>query len=75
MPRFNNRIIDNGDNNFYNYDRTTNYKISTDSYTKILLSDVDTVKELSAIIYTDYKNELAMNITRLAREYSIKISF
>jgi hypothetical protein len=23
-PRFNNRIIDNGDNNFYNYDRTTN---------------------------------------------------
>jgi hypothetical protein len=80
-PRFNNRIIDNGnttdhnyDNNFYNYDRTTNYKISTDSYTKILLSDVDTIKELSAIIYTDYKNELAMNITRLAREYSIKIT-
>ena len=73
-PRFNNRIIDNGENNFYNYDRTTNYKISTDSYTKILLSDVDTIKELSAIVYTDYKNELAMNITRLAREYSIKIT-
>jgi hypothetical protein len=80
-PRFNNRIIDNSslndnsyDNNFYNYDRTTNYKISTDSYTKILLSDVDTIKELSAIVYTDYKNELAMNITRLAREYNIKIT-
>jgi len=80
-PIFNNRVIDNSDindhgydNNFYNYDRTTNYKISTDSYTKILLSDVDTIKELSAIIYTDYKNELAMNITRLAREYNIKIT-
>lgn len=80
-PRFNNRVIDNSDitdnnydNNYYNYDRTTNYKISTDSYTKILLSDVDTIKELSAIIYTDYKNELAMNITRLAREYNIKIT-
>jgi len=73
-PRFNNRIIDNGSNNFYNYDRTTNYKISTDSYTKILLSDVDTIKELSAIIYTDYKNELSMNITRLARDYNIKIT-
>jgi hypothetical protein len=73
-PRFNNRIIDNGNNNFYNYDRTTNYKISTDSYTKILLSDVDTVKELSAVIYTDYKNELSMNITRLEREYNIKIT-
>jgi hypothetical protein len=73
-PRFVNRIIDNGNNNFYNYDRTTNYKISTDSYTKILLSDVDTIKELSAIIYTDYKNELSMNITRLARDYNIKIT-
>jgi hypothetical protein len=74
-PRFLSKlIVDNSDNNFYNYDRTTNYKISTDSYTKILLSDVDTIKELSAIIYTDYKNELAMNITRLAREYNIKIT-
>jgi len=74
-PRFVNKsIIDNNDNNFYNYDRTTSYKISTDSYTKILLSDVDTIKELTAVIYTDYKNELAMNITRLAREYNIKIA-
>jgi len=74
-PRFVNKsIIDNNHNNFYNYDRTTNYKISTDSYIKILLSDVDTIKELSAVIYTDYKNELAMNITRLAREYNIKIT-
>jgi len=59
---------------FYNYERELNYKISTDSYTKILLSDVDTNRELSAIIYTDYKNELAMNITRLDRDFNIKIT-
>ena len=58
---------------FYNYEREMNFKISTDSYAKILLSDVDTVKELSALIYVDYKNELAMNITRLEKEYNLEI--
>ena len=48
-------------------------KFSTDSYAKIFLSDVDTVRELSAIVYIDYKNELAMNITRLEKEYNIPI--
>lgn len=59
---------------FYNYERDLNFKIPTDSYAKILLSDVDTIKELSALIYVDYKNELAMNITRLAKEYNIPIT-
>ena len=58
---------------FYNYERDLNFKIPTDSYAKILLSDVDTIRELSALIYIDYKNELAMNITRLDKEYSIPI--
>ena len=58
---------------FYTYERDMNFKISTDSYAKILLSDVDTVKELSALIYVDYKNELAMNMTRLAKEYNLEI--
>ena len=58
---------------FYTYEREMNFKISTDSYAKILLSDVDTVKELSALIYVDHKNELAMNMTRLAKEYSLEI--
>ena len=58
---------------FYNYERDLNFKIPTDSYAKILLSDVDTIRELSALIYIDYKNELAMNITRLAKEYTIPI--
>jgi hypothetical protein len=58
---------------FYTYEREMNFKISTDSYAKILLSDVDTIKELSALIYVDYKNELAMNMTRLAKEYNLEI--
>lgn len=58
---------------FYNYERNKNYKFSTDSYAKVLLSDVDTVRELSAVVYIDYKNELAMNITRLEKEYNIPI--
>ena len=61
-------------NEYTNYDSELNFKLSTDSYAKILLSDVDTVKELSAIMYTDYKNEVAMNVTRLDRAYNIPIS-
>lgn len=56
-----------------NYQNELNFKIPTDSYAKILLSDSDTVQALSAIIYVDYKNELAMNITRLAKEYNVPI--
>jgi hypothetical protein len=51
--------------NFETYGRETNYKINTDSYAKILLSDADTVQSISSIIYTDYKNELAMNVTKI----------
>ena len=56
------------------YENELNFKIPTDSYTKILLSDSDTIQALSAVIYVDYKNELAMNITRLSKEYNIPIS-
>ena len=56
------------------YENELNFKIPTDSYAKILLSDSDTVQSLSALIYVDYKNELAMNITRLSKEYIIPIS-
>lgn len=55
------------------YERDLNFKINTDSYAKILLSDSDTVESLSAILYTDYKNELAMNVTRLERENNVQI--
>jgi subtilisin-like proprotein convertase family protein len=59
---------------YSSYDRSLNAKIPTDSYAKVLLSDADTVKELSGIFYFDYKNELAMNITRLDKSYNIPIS-
>lgn len=58
---------------FTNYGKSLNFKFPTDSYAKVLMSDVDTVNELSAIMYVDYKNELAMNITRLGTEYNIPI--
>jgi hypothetical protein len=59
---------------YSNYDPELNFKIPTDSYAKVLLSDVDTIEELSAIIYIDDKNELSMNITRLEKELSIPIT-
>lgn len=59
---------------YYNYERDLNYKIPTDSYAKILLSDANTVENLSAILYVDSKYELAMNITKLERAFEIPIS-
>lgn len=59
---------------YSSYQSSLSGRIPTDSYTKALLSDADTVKELSAIFYYDYKNELAMNITRLDKSYNIPIS-
>jgi hypothetical protein len=60
---------------FYNYERELNFKIPTDSYCKILLSDVDTIEQLSAIVYIDDKNEFSMNMTRLEKQYSIYIKY
>lgn len=60
-------------NEFYNYEREINFKIPTDSYAKILLSDVDTYEALSAIMYIDYKNEMAMNILNLEEQVTVPI--
>jgi hypothetical protein len=48
-----------------NLESDINFKIPTDSYTRILLTNNDLVKSLSGVIYTDYKNELAMQVTNL----------
>jgi len=64
---------DQGQYTYDTYENELNFKIPTDSYTKVLLSDSDTIQALSAIIYIDYKNELAMNITRLSKEYNVPI--
>ena len=58
---------------YKNYGSELTFKISTDSYTKILLNDADTTQLLSGILYTDYKNELALNMTQLDRSYNIPI--
>lgn len=53
--------------------RLLNFKVNTDSYAKILMSDVDTIELLSGIIYTDYKGELSLNITQLESKNEIPI--
>ncbi len=58
---------------FTNYETPINSKIPTDSYTKALLADSDLVKSLTGIIYTDYKNELAVQIIKLDREYDVEV--
>jgi hypothetical protein len=55
------------------YERDINFKINTDSYAKILLSDADTKKSITGIIYTDFKNELSFNVVNLEEEYEIPI--
>ena len=65
---------DQGPFEFYSYENELNFKIPTDSYAKILLSDADTVDSLSGIIYIDHKQELAMNITQLEKEFEIPIN-
>ena len=59
--------------NYTVYEREMNQKISTDSYLKILLSDVDTFESLTGIIYRDSKNELSFNVTKLEEDFQIPI--
>jgi len=58
---------------YSNYESDLNFKFPTDSYAKILLSDSDVIENLSGVIYTDYKNELALNITKLDKEVEVSI--
>lgn len=57
-----------------NYETDINFKIPTDSYTKILLSDTSIIKDLTGILYTDYKYELAMQVTKLDREFNFNVT-
>ena len=58
---------------FSNFDTKINSKIPLDSYTKALLSDSQTVDALTGIVYTDYKNELSMQIIKLDREFDYDV--
>lgn len=59
---------------YSNYESDINFKISTDSYTKILLSDETVIKNLTGILYTDYKYELSMQMTKLDRTFEKNVS-
>lgn len=58
---------------FKTYEKLLNFRINTDSYAKILLSDLVTLESITAILYIDDKNELSMNITRVDNERIINI--
>ena len=57
-----------------NYESDVNWRISTDSYAKILLSDYHIKDKLSAILYTDDENRLAINLIQSTRKANISIA-
>jgi len=59
---------------YSNYETELNFKVPTDSYCKILLSDAGIVDSLSGLVYTDYKYELAMQVAKLDVETELEVS-
>lgn len=60
---------------FYSNDESDiNYKVPTDSYSKILLSDYNIIKDVTGIFYVDYKNDISLNLTKVDKAYEIPIS-
>lgn len=59
---------------FVNLENEINFKVPTDSYSKILLSDKDIKDQLTGLVYTDDSNELSLNIINLERKINIPIS-
>lgn len=57
-----------------NYETNLNFKVPTDSYTKILLSDSSIVNNISSILYTDYKYEVAMQVNKLDKEFEYNVT-
>ena len=57
-----------------NYETDIDFKVPTDSYCKILLSDSKVLQELTGILYTDHKYELALQINKLRREVELNVS-
>ena len=53
---------------FVNLTNELNFKFNTDSYAKILLSDKDIKDYITAIIFTDQKNELCLNVLNLEKQ-------
>lgn len=59
---------------YSNNESYIDYKVPTDSYSKILLSDYNIVKDVTGIFYVDYKNDISLNITKVDKSYEIPIS-
>lgn len=53
---------------FVNLANELNFKFNTDSYAKILLSDKDIRDNITAIIFTDDRNELCLNVLNLEKQ-------
>lgn len=56
------------------YNNPIKTKINTDSYTKILLSDGDIKKYITAILYTNDENILSMNVLNVSKSLTLNIN-
>ena len=61
------------DVSYQTLEKELNFKVNTDSYAKIFLSDYDTVRSLSGLVYTDYKGDISLSVTQLESENEINI--
>lgn len=59
---------------YSNYEQNIGFKIPTDSYTKILLSDYSIIKNLSGVIYTDMNYNLSIQVTNLDEKVELVVS-
>lgn len=67
-------IKNSPEGNFTIYEKELNFKFNTDSYAKILLSDIEIKDNLTAIMFTDYKNDISLNIIDSKKQDSLDIT-
>lgn len=75
IHRLESSLYRNEDTNYtyVNLENELNFKLITDSYCKVLMSDIDTKENLTGIIYIDDKSELSLNIINLERSFNVDI--
>jgi hypothetical protein len=67
------RSVEINDNEFNTFDNKIKSMFNTDSYAKVLLADKGTKERISGVIYTDYLNNLSLNICNLPKNNNINI--
>lgn len=65
--------VEYGANLFYNLQNELNFKVNTESYAKIFLSDLDIKNNINSLFYIDSGNHLSMNIINLGESVSSEI--